>query len=111
VANLSKNTTLKTINFFDNQLGNDTGTSLIDILRYNKNIIKLKLKFNRIQARLTEEIKRLIKNNFDNQKRKYIPNLKREIRNLHVTEADFEQTDIKIQELSVNKVNVSNYKL
>lgn len=98
VRNLNKNSSIKKLNFFDNQLRNETGSALIDSLRFNKNILKITLKFNRIQSRILDEIKRLIKMNNDNSKQKYIPNLKREIRNNYVTENDFEITEAKIQE-------------
>ena len=94
------------MNFFDNQLRNETGSALIDILRHNKNITKINLKFNRIQVRILEEIKRLIKSNADNSKQKYIPNLKKEIRTNFVTDDDFEQTDVKINDTGINVRNV-----
>lgn len=97
---------MKYINFFDNQLKNETGSALIDILRTNKNLTKIKLRFNRVQVRIVEEIKRLLKGNKDNEKMKFIPNLKREIRQNFINEGDFDQTDVKIQETGVNVRNV-----
>lgn len=95
------------MNFYDNQLRNETGTALIESLRKNKNILQIQLKYNRMQLRVLEEIKKLLKQNGDNYKKKYIPNLKREIKMTYITENDFEITNNKIQETGVNVGNVN----
>jgi Ran GTPase-activating protein (RanGAP) involved in mRNA processing and transport len=108
IKGLKKNTQLKVLNFFDNQLKNETGTALVDILRHNKNLTKINLKFNRIPTRLQEEIDRLIKKNSENYKQIFVPNLKKEIRQIYVTENDFEHCDHKIHETGANLKNVKN---
>jgi Ran GTPase-activating protein (RanGAP) involved in mRNA processing and transport len=107
IRNLAKNSKIKTLNFFDNQLKNETGTALVDVMRYNKNITKINLKFNRIPTRIQEEIDKLLKKNSENYKQTFVPNLKREIRQIYVTENDFEHTDYKIQETGTNLKNVN----
>lgn len=94
------------INFFDNQLRNESGTAFIESLRKNKNLLKIVLKYNRVQLRVLDEIKRLLKQNGENYKKKYVPNLKKEIKANFITEKDFETTNIKIQETGVNVRNV-----
>jgi hypothetical protein len=59
-----------------------------------------------MQSRIVDEINRLVKSNADNYKQKYIPNLKREIRQNFITQVDFENAEIKIQETSKNVQNV-----
>jgi Ran GTPase-activating protein (RanGAP) involved in mRNA processing and transport len=108
IKGLKKNSTIKVLNFFDNQLKNETGTALVDILRHNKNITKINLKFNRIPTRLQEEIDRLIKKNSENYKQTFVPNLKKEIRQIYVTENDFEHCDHRIHETGANLKNVIN---
>jgi Ran GTPase-activating protein (RanGAP) involved in mRNA processing and transport len=107
VLNLTRNPTMKNLCFFDNEMKNETGNAFIEVLRFNRNIIKLNLRFNRIQMRIIEEIKRLLKVNKENYKNKYIPNLKREIRQQFILPTDFEITDLKIQETSSNVKSVN----
>ena len=97
---------MKSINFYDNQLRNESGTALIESLRKNKNILQIQLKYNRVQLRVLEEINKLLKQNGDNYKKKYIPNLKKEIKMTFITENDFEVTNNKIQETGINVGNV-----
>lgn len=99
------------MNFYDNQLRNETGTALIESLRKNKNILQIQLKYNRLQIRVLEEIKRLLKQNCDNYKKKYIPNLRKEIKMTYITENDFDMTNNKIQETGINVGNVKNLNL
>ena len=105
--NLESNVSLKMMNFFDNQLRNETGTAFIESLRKNKNILQIQLKYNRMQIRVLEEIRRLLKQNGDNYKKKYIPNLKKEIKMTYITDNDFDITNNKIQETGINVGNVS----
>ena len=107
VTNLAKNNSIKYLNFFDNEIKNEAGNALIEVLRTNHNIIKLNLKFNRIQMRVNQEIKRLIKVNKENYKNKIVPNLKMNIRQNFVHPTDFEIIDFKIQETSQNATNVN----
>jgi ribosomal protein S8 len=97
---------MKSINFYDNQLRNESGTALIESLRKNKNILQIQLKYNRVQLRVLEEINKLLKQNGDNYKKKYIPNLKKEIKMTFITENDFKVTNNKIQETGINVGNV-----
>ena len=101
--------TLKKINFYDNQLRNESGTSLISSLRVNKNIIKINIKLNRIHSRISSEIKRLLKLNLENSKQRFIPNLKREIRQIFVEKSDFEETESRIREIYENGKTVNYY--
>jgi Leucine-rich repeat (LRR) protein len=101
ILNLEKSS-IKKLNFFDNQLRNESGTSLIQSLRANRNIIKVNIKLNRMHTRIIEEIKRLIKINTGNSKMKYIPNLKKEIRQIFVEDNDFAETEKKIHEIYDN---------
>ena len=102
VKNLVNNPSLISLNFYDNQLKNEAGTALIEVLRTNKNLTKVTLKFNRIQNLIVEEIERLLKQNAVLYKQKYIPNLKKEIRQNYVTNGDFDQTDAKIMDAGNN---------
>lgn len=103
---MENNVSIKILNFYDNQLRNESGTSFIESLRKNSNILQLQLKYNRMQLRILDEIKRLLKQHGDNYKKKYIPNLKKEIKMTYITENDFEFTNNKIQETGINVENV-----
>ena len=94
---MTNNPTLRKISFYDNQLKNLTGIQIIETLRTNKNLVKLKLRYNRIQLRIVEEISRLIKLNLDDDKKRIIPNIKKEIRNNFITDDDFIETNAKIE--------------
>ena len=110
ILNLEKSS-IEKLNFFDNQLRNESGTSLIQSLRANRNIIKVNIKLNRIHTRIIEEIRRLIKINIDNSKMKYIPNLKKEIRQNFVEDTDFAETEKKIHEIFDNGKTVKIFYL
>ena len=94
---MTNNPTLRKISFYDNQLKNLTGIQIIETLRTNKNLVKLKLRYNRIQLRIVEEISRLIKLNLDDDKKRIIPNIKKEIRNNFIIDDDFIETNAKIE--------------
>ncbi len=108
IVNLNKNTSFKELNFFDNEIKNEAGNAMIEVLRTNRNILTVNLKFNRVQMRVNEEIKRLLKTNRENYKNKIVPNLKVAIRQNYVHPTDFEIIDTKIQETSMNSMNVNN---
>ena len=82
IKNIKYNRGLKLINFFDNQLKNEMGNLFIEILETNKNLISINLVYNRVQMKTMEEINRILKNNNEKQKAKFIPNLQRDIKNL-----------------------------
>ena len=94
------------MNFFDNQINNDAGILLIDSLRSNKYLKKINLKYNRIQLRILEEIARLTKENSEKNNSKYIPNLRKDIRNNFITDEDFVYTGTKINDAKVNAQNL-----
>ncbi len=98
---------MKVLNFYDNQIQNEAGIQMIETLRNNNNIIKLKLRYNRIQLRIIEEISRLVKLNNDDDKKKKIPNIKKEIRNIYVNDENFKETSEKINVTKNNLANVS----
>ena len=104
--NISFNNCLRNLNFFDNQINNDAGILLIDSLRSNKYLKKINLKYNRIQLRILEEIARLTKENSEKNNSKYIPNLRKDIRNNFITDEDFVYTGTKINDAKVNAQNL-----
>ena len=75
-------------------------------MRTNNNLVKLKLRYNRIQLRIVEEIARLVKLNLDDDKKRVIPNIKKEIRNNFITDDDFYQTNLKIEASRLNLILV-----
>lgn len=108
MKNLESNYSIKKINFYDNQLKNESGTIILESLRTNSNILSVNVKYNRIQIRVLDEIKKLLKQNRENYKMKYVPRLKNEIRNNFVTDNDFFITNEKIEETGISAKNVRN---
>ena len=100
------NTSLKILNFYDNQIQNEAGIQLIESLRNNHNIVGLKLRYNRMQLRILEEINRLVKLNNEENIKKKIPNIKKEIRNIYINDDNFKETSDKIVVTKSNLVNV-----
>ena len=75
IKSLEVNYSLNSINLYDNQLHNDIGNLILQVLQKNKSLVYINLYYNRIPMKKIEEINRFIKNNSDNQKQKFIPNL------------------------------------
>ena len=91
------------INFFDNQLGNEFASQLLEVLRSNQIFKYVNLKYNRVSVRLIDEITKRISENKKSFKKKLVPHLKREIENIQVTDKDFEECKGKIEEVVTNK--------
>jgi hypothetical protein len=69
---------------FDNQLKNDIGTVILDLLTANKTIMYINVLYNRVQMKNIEEIKRRLKLNADKIKKKFVPNLQKQIKDINV---------------------------
>ena len=55
---IEHNNTLKNLNLYDNQLQNDIGTLILEILQKNKTLTNINLLYNRIQLKTIDEIMR-----------------------------------------------------
>ena len=80
--NLTYGKSLQKLNFFDNQLQNESANSIIESLKDNHCLIYINLKSNRIPIRIMKEINLRIHDNKLRAKDKFLPQLKREIKDL-----------------------------
>ena len=80
--NLIDNRTLLKINFYDNNLENETAEVILDMLKTNTHILNINVNCNNISIRKMVKIKNQIQNNRVIEKVKYIPKLKNELRDL-----------------------------
>ena len=80
--NIEFNRTLKYLNLFDNQLHDDMGTLILEILDKNKTLLNINLLYNRVQLKTIDEINQKLKLNNEKEKSKYIPNIIRNIKDL-----------------------------
>ena len=109
--NLENNRTLKKLNFFENQLQNESANSILESLRINHSLIYVNLKSNRVPIRIMKEINIRIQNNKIIEKGKYLPQLKREIKDLSF---DPEEINILknriIQQNEIKEVSIKKLK-
>ena len=91
LLNIEYNRTLKHLNLYDNQLRNEMGGLLLKILEKNRTILSINLLFNRIQLKTIDEINQKLIINNEKEKSKYVPNLKRSIRELEFDPLDFQK--------------------
>ena len=89
IKNMKYNRTLRKLNLYDNQLKNEMGNLFLEILKVNRTLIYINLVFNRIQIKTMDEINRLLKINQEKQKAKFVPNLVKDIKNLHFNPESF----------------------
>ena len=80
--NLVNNHSLQRLNFFDNQLQNESANAVIESLKLNHFITYINFKANRVPIRIMKEINIRIQNNKIIEKEKFLPQLKREIKDL-----------------------------
>ena len=80
--NLMFSSNFKRLNFFDNQLQNESAVAIMETLKNNHNIFHINIKCNRIGIKMMKEIRALIINNKINEKGKYLPKLKDELKGL-----------------------------
>ena len=97
IKNMKYNRTLKRINFYDNQLTNEMGKLFIEILESNKTLIYVSLMYNKIQIKNMDEVNRLLKINKERQKAKILPNILRDVKNLHFNPESFKYYTQNIQ--------------
>jgi hypothetical protein len=76
------NHSLQRLNFFDNQLQNESANAVIESLKLNHFITYINFKANRVPIRIMKEINIRIQNNKIIEKEKFLPQLKREIKDL-----------------------------
>ena len=112
--NLINNKSLQKLNFFDNQLQDESANAIIESLRINHFLTYVNFKSNRIPIRIMKEINMRIQNNKFIEKEKFLPQLKREIKDL-----TFDPEEINIlkgriilqnqeKELSIQKLKEDN---
>ena len=101
VKNIKYNHTLKKLNLFDNQVSNNTGNLFLEFLHTNKTLRSVNLLLNRVQLRTIEEINKMLKNNFNKEKAKYVPDLCKNIKNLKFNPEAFKfyEKNIKYKKL------------
>ena len=80
--NLLNNKCIQKLNFFDNQLQNESANAVIESLRLNNSLIYVNFKSNRVPIIIMKEINKRIQSNKLIEKENFLPQLKREIRDL-----------------------------
>ena len=112
--NLVNNRCLQKLNFFDNQLQNESANAVIESLRINHSLTYINLKSNRVPIRIMEEINMRIQNNKIIEKGKFLPQLKREIRDLSFDPEEINSLKGRIilqnqeKEISIQKLKEDN---
>jgi chromosome segregation ATPase len=89
-------------------LRNDIGGLILKILERNRTILNINLLFNRIQLKTIDEINQKLNINNEKEKSKYVPNLKRSIRELEFDPMEFQKyiqliKDKKSQQITLAK--------
>ena len=103
IKSLEVNNSLNSINLYDNQLHNDIGNLILQVLQKNKSLVYINLYYNRIPMKKIEEINRFIKNNSDNQKQKFIPNLIKSVKELEFNPNQFQILTTKIKDRKIER--------
>ena len=112
--NLVNNRCLQKLNFFDNQLQNESANAVIESLRINHSLTYINLKSNRVPIRIMKEINIRIQNNKIIEKEKFLPQLKREIRDLSFDPEEINSLKGRIilqnqeKEISIQKLKEDN---
>jgi hypothetical protein len=105
IKNIKNNHTLKYLNLYDNQIKNDIGNIILDTLTYNKTLLHINVNINRIQLKTIEDINKKLKLNQEEMKKKFIPNLVKEINDIRINPENFQYITKKINDETV----LSNY--
>ena len=103
IKSLEFNTTLTNINLYDNQLNKDICNLILEVLPKNKTLTYLNLYYNRISLYKIEEINKLLKQNAENQKQKYIPNLVRSVKELEFNPNQFQDLTVQIKNKKIER--------
>ena len=112
--NLINNRCLQRLNFFDNQLQNESANSILESLKVNHSITYINFKSNRVPIRMMKEINIRIQNNKLIEKEKFLPQLKREIKDLSFDPEEINTLKGRIilqnqeKELSIQKLKEDN---
>ena len=112
--NLMNNRCLQRLNFFDNQLQNESANAIIESLRINHSLTYVNFKSNRVPIRIMKEINIRIQNNKLIEKEKFLPQLKREIKDLSFDPEEINTLKGRIllqnqeKELSIQKLKEDN---
>lgn len=102
----------KILNLKDNLIKDETADNIINCLKTNTNIIKLKLKLNPVKYAILKEVSTICKRNLENIKEKECPLIKNEInilkdrKDLAIKECGFEKNPICATEQISNKIKV-----
>ena len=112
--NLVNNRNLQRLNFFDNQLQNQSANAIIEGLKINHFLTYINLKSNRVPIRVMKEINKKIQSNKLSEKDKFLPQLKREIKDLSFDPEEINSLKVRIllqnqeKELSIQKLKEDN---
>ena len=112
--NLINNRCMQKLNFFDNQLQNESANAIIESLRINHFLTYVNFKSNRVPIRIMKEINMRIQNNKLIEKEKFLPQLKREIKDLSFDPEEINNLKGRIilqnqeKELSIQKLKEDN---
>ena len=103
IKSLEDNNSLNSLNLFDNQLEIDIGNLILHVLQKNKSLIYINLYYNKIPIVKIDEINKFIKINADNQKKKFIPNLIKAVKQLEFNPNQFEFLTLKIKNKKIDR--------
>ena len=105
--NLIDNRTLLKINFYDNNLENETAEVILDMLKTNTHILNINVNCNNISIRKMVKIKNQIQNNRVIEKVKYIPKLKNELRDLEFDPNEINEIKNKLKYYNIERENLT----
>ena len=89
ISNAEYNNTLKYLNLYDNQIRNDIGKNILKMLDRNKTLTKINLIFNKVQLKTIDEINEKLKKNSKYARKKYVPNIEKNLRDLAFNPKEF----------------------
>ena len=107
ISNAEFNTSLKYLNLYDNQISNDIGKYILRILDRNKTLMKINLIFNRVQLKTIEEINEKLKINSIKERKKYVPNIERTLRDLAFDPKEFKVLTRQIKSKKEQEILIS----
>ena len=107
ISNAEFNTSLKYLNLYDNQISNEIGKYILRILDRNKTLMKINLIFNRVQLKTIEEINEKLKINSIKERKKYVPNIERTLRDLAFDPKEFKVLTRQIKSKKEQEILIS----
>ena len=107
IKNAELNMSLKYLNLYDNQIKNEIGKHIMKLLEKNKTLVKINLLFNRVKLKTIEEINEKLKINSINERKRYVPDIERSIRDLEFNPKEFKMLIRQIKTRKEQQIAIS----